>query len=268
MRILLLGLLLACAGCQADREDRGSCRPDAAGSAQTAAPAAQAGGGNGAAGSDASIQSSPASAAGPASGLGVTRPTTTTAGTGGAPDPTAAADPPATGDLFNEPNAIIRRERLTALEAARDPRLAGLARQALRDRDPTVIIQAAQHLGRLAERGSVEDLLKALGASRGRVDGYGPPIQQAVIAALGACQDPSALPALIAILERHEDLSMDNTAVEALGRIGDPTATAALDRHILRLEGLRPREALAEKVWMEALRLARECRARLGVSGP
>jgi hypothetical protein len=162
-----------------------------------------------------------------------------------------------------ESNAILRRERLAALERDGDAGLPAITVHALADRDPTVVIQSAQVLQRRPGRDRAPLLLAALQANRRRPDGYGMPIRIQVLGALGACGDGSAVDAVVAELERHEDLSVDNAAAAALGAIGDPRAADALDRHLARLEGFKPTEAIALGPWRDAIRIAREARQKL-----
>ncbi len=163
----------------------------------------------------------------------------------------------------DEANPILRRERLARMLAADDPALPAAAIRALADPDPTVVIQGAQILERLAHRPAVPALLATLAGERQRPDGYGPPIAIAAIAALGACGDRRAVPAMTEQLARHEDLSLDNAAVQALGSIADPASRPAVAAHLARLETLRPQEAFALTPWQEAVRLATASLARI-----
>ena len=187
-----------------------------------------------------------------------------------APPASAAASAPAKGTplaltarLRAEPNAVLRRELLAGARGAATADVEAAAAAATEDADPTVVIEALDviRLGRF--RNQADRLVQTLSRNRRRPDGYGPAIRESAMRALGACGGASAVPALVAELERHEDLGYDTVAVTSLGEIGDRSALAAVDAFIARLETLKPKEAIALEPWQRAMAAALEARQRV-----
>lgn len=176
-----------------------------------------------------------------------------------------------TGSLMElyrgQPNAILRREALKKWAVEDRPGAPEAAEFAVRDADPTVILQALEILGSRGQRSSMSVLACVLQDNVRRPDGYGPAICEAAVLALGQCGDSSVASVLIKELERHDDLSYDTAVVKSLGMIGDHSALDALDRHIHRMETLKPTEAIALEPWRQAMAAAIEARNRIRAGG-
>ncbi|MFC1479572.1 HEAT repeat domain-containing protein, partial [Planctomycetota bacterium] len=127
----------------------------------------------------------------------------------------------------------LKPETVSALESA------------LEDKHPDVVIQAALSLKICSSKKSETQLLKILKANQKREDGYDMAIRSAVIQALATCSDNKtgkAVKALIPELEKHEDLSYDNTITAVLMKIGDPSALPALQKHLEKLLARKPKD--------------------------
>ena len=167
-----------------------------------------------------------------------------------------------------EPNPILRRERLRTWADEKRPNLYDVALLAVRDDDPTLVLQGVSILAALKEKRLAPLLLRLLEENRRRPDGYGPPIREAVVLALGACGDPAVVPLLVRDLDAHDDFSYDQTIVKALGDIGAKSALPAIDRQIAWLEAHKPTEAIALGPWRDAMNTAREARRQIERQSP
>jgi len=184
--------------------------------------------------------------------------TATTTGT-----PPAAVKSPLLLLFRQEPNAILRREALQKWGEGKQAGVMDVATAAVTDSDPTVILQALNILARLGDKNSVPLLLLVLQENHGRPDGYGMPIREAAIRALGQLGEGSTVTVLVRELNRHEDLSYDNNIVEALGQIGDASALEPLNRQIARLENFKPVESIALEPLKQALAITVAARDRI-----
>jgi HEAT repeat protein len=149
----------------------------------------------------------------------------------GADDPEARADAAEALGVLGDKRALSAlRERLqdgdgevrtnaaVALIRIGDEQLFPEVVKALRHEDPRVVIGAAVALGRLADKRVVPNLVEAFKTEN-------PEVGAAVAWALGQCKDAAALPWLTTAVEQGFAVA---NACEALGRIADPKAQAAL----------------------------------------
>ena len=177
--------------------------------------------------------------------------------------PPTAALSPLVVQYRREPNAILRREAMRKGDEEKQPGVLEVARVAVSDADPTVILQALAILETRRDKSSAPLLTRALQENARRPDGYGMPIREAAIRALGQCGDASVVPVLVKELDRHDDLSYDNAIVQALGQIGDASALEALNAQIQRLEKFKPVESIAREPLKQALAITTAARDRI-----
>ena len=162
-----------------------------------------------------------------------------------------------------EPNAILRREAMLKWSQEEQPAIGEVVQVAVTDGDPSVILQALEILARRGDKASAPLLASVIRDNAIRPDGYGMPIREMAIRALGACGGGDNVPQLVAELERHEDLSYDNVVVESLGLIGHVSALDALNRQIRRLEQFKPGERMVQEVVQRALEITIAARDRI-----
>lgn len=181
--------------------------------------------------------------------------------------PVPAAPSALVAEYRGEPNAILRREAMVKWNQENQPGVGEVVQIAVADADPSVILQALEILGRRGDKASAPLLARVIRENGIRADGYGMPIREMAIRALGICGGGANVPQLVAELDRHEDLSYDNVVVEAMGLIGDVSALDALNRQIRRLEQFKPGERMVQEVVQRALEITIAARDRITKRG-
>lgn len=120
--------------------------------------------------------------------------------------------------MLVDPDGEVRSHAAVALIRVGDDVLLPEVVKSLRHPDPRIVVGAAVALGRLRDVRTVPNLVEAFKTKDVEVGA-------AVAWALGQCGDAAALPWLITAVEQGFAAA---NACEALGRIGDPRAQAAL----------------------------------------
>ena len=158
---------------------------------------------------------------------------------------------------IHDSNPVFRRECIRELAHRKELSVEEDLIRALEDPDSTVKCAAVQALGEIGDGAAVKPILDTMDACRKLPDGYGPVVIRECVRTLGRIGDQSAVHALLAELNRPNNLSLYNDVCLSLAEIGDSAALKPIEDHIVRLMEHEPAESIAYVPWQEAVNAAK-----------
>lgn len=158
-------------------------------------------------------------------------------------------------ESLNSENPYIKSDAIEYLERDKSAASVIKLRNLLFDPSPSVIIETTTALGRLSDASAVEDLMKTFEQNRVRIDGYGEPIRESIIDALGKIGSEEAVPLLGEEFTAQGSILYRDHIVDALANIGGKEATYYLEQYLqFLLDNPPPSEWQDLKhVWTQAI---------------